>query len=93
MRTERLTVLMAPAEKAAIAARAAKLGVSSGEFVRLATQNFDESELDAALEALAEELEQAMPRMQANLGSIEKSIAEARASVREALDHFESKKA
>ena len=92
MRTARVTVLMEPDEKAALQARAARLGISSGELLRLAAERFDESEMEAELEALTSELEQALPKMKANFDAIEQSLGESRAAVREALDHFASKR-
>ncbi len=87
MRTARLTVLMKPDEKAAIEARAAARGVSSGEFVRLAVDNFGKlSEADEAeLEALTRELEATIPKIHASLDSMERSIGQARASIRKCL--------
>jgi len=69
MRSERVTVLMKPAEKAALEAKAAKRGVSSGEYLRLAVDNFDKlsDDQEAELAALAAELNAALPKMKASL--------------------------
>ena len=74
MRTERVTVLMKPEEKAAIEAKAAERGVSSGEYIRLAVDNFDRisAEEEAELAALVAEANDAIPKMQA---SLDRSIA------------------
>ena len=87
MRTARLTVLMKPDEKAAIEARAAARGVSSGEFVRLAVDNFGKlsEEDEAELEALTRELEATIPKIHASLDSMENSIGQARAAIRKCL--------
>jgi hypothetical protein len=41
MRSARVTFLMKPEEKAALEYKASKRGVSSGEYLRLAVDNFD----------------------------------------------------
>lgn len=67
MRTERVTVLMKPEEKRTLEERAARRGVSSGEYLRLAVDNFEKlsGEQEAELAALASELNQALPKMKA----------------------------
>jgi hypothetical protein len=68
MQTARVTVLMTPDRKAQLESRAADMGVSSGEFIRLAVDNFNPSETESAeLTALIEELSEAVPRMRAAL--------------------------
>lgn len=52
MKTERLTLLVTPDDKALIAERAAGLGVSTSEFVRRAVELFDGDDI-LALEELA----------------------------------------
>ena len=69
MRSARVTVLMNPEEKKALEAKAAKRGVSSGEYMRLAVDNFtkvSETE-EAALAVLATEIKAAVPKMRASL--------------------------
>jgi len=70
MRSARVTVLMKPEEKAALEASAAKRGVSSGEYLRLAVDNFGKvsDTEEAALAALAAEIKTAVPKMRASLG-------------------------
>lgn len=65
MRTERVTVLMKPEEKRSLEERAARRGVSSGEYLRLAVDNFEKlsGDQEAELAALAAELNQALPTM------------------------------
>lgn len=74
MRNSRLTVLLKADEKAALEARAAKRGVSSGEYVRLAVDNFEQVSEDeeAELAALVAEANLAIPKMAA---SLDRSIA------------------
>jgi ABC-type transporter Mla subunit MlaD len=61
MKTERMTVLVTPEQKAAILARAQSLGLSAGEVVRRAVESYDPKagsidEDEAVLNALASEL-------------------------------------
>jgi hypothetical protein len=69
MRTARVTVLMKPEEKAEMEANAARLGISSGEYVRLAVDNFDKPTAaeEAELAVLVEEVNDAIPKMRASL--------------------------
>lgn len=69
MRSARVTVLMKPEEKAALEAKAARRGVSSGEYLRLAVDNFEtiSDEQETELEELAKELIAAVPNMKAAL--------------------------
>jgi hypothetical protein len=69
MRNARVTVLMRPDEKAALEKKAADRGVSSGEYLRLAVDNFEKlsDEQESELAALAEELKAALPKMKASL--------------------------
>jgi len=68
----RVTVLMTPDKKAEIEAEAARLGVSSGEYIRLAVDKFDAAEEEALLTAMVEELNAAVPRM---IASLDRTIA------------------
>ena len=76
MRTARTTVLMTPEEKAALEKRAANRGVSSGEYVRLAVDNFEKvsDEDEAELAALIEEVNRAIPKMKASLDQTSKTL-------------------
>lgn len=69
MQTARVTVLMTPDRKADIDERAARLGVSTGEYLRLAADNYDRISADdeAELAALVAEVNAAIPKMQASL--------------------------
>jgi hypothetical protein len=78
MRTARTTVLMTPEEKAALEKRAARLGVSSGEYIRLAVDNYEKisPEEEAELAALVEEANVAIPRMAAMLEQMSRTLRE-----------------
>ena len=67
MRTARMTVLMTPDEKSDLEADAARLGVSGGEYVRLAVGNFANAREMRELEFIAEQLSAAVPAMAASL--------------------------
>jgi hypothetical protein len=86
MRSARVTVLMKPEEKAALEAKAAKRGVSSGEYLRLAVDNFGKvsDTEEAALSALAAEIRTAVPRMRASLERMSSHAQE----LHEELDAF-----
>jgi phage-related tail protein len=62
---------MKPEEKAALEYKASKRGVSSGEYLRLAVDNFDNlsDKQEAELAELAKELKSAVPRIKAALES------------------------
>ena len=78
MRTARVTVLMKPEEKAEMEANAARLGISSGEYVRLAVDNFDKPTAaeEAELAALVEEANKAIPKMAASLDRMSRTLRE-----------------
>jgi hypothetical protein len=78
MRTARATVLMTPDEKAAIERRAASMGVSSGEYIRLAVDNFEKisPEQEVELAALVEEANKAIPEMAAMLDKMSNDLRE-----------------
>jgi hypothetical protein len=79
MRNARVTVLMSPDEKAEMEANAARLGISSGEYVRLAVDNFDKPTAaeEAELAALVEEANKAIPKMAAMLDNMSRNLREA----------------
>lgn len=68
----RVTVLMTPNKKAQIEADAARLGVSSGEYIRLAVDNFSDPDEEQRLALIVDELNAAVPRM---IASLERSAA------------------
>ena len=65
MQTERVTFLMSPARKAAVAARAASHGISLGEYVRRKVEDDDDltPEQEAELAVLVAEANAAIPKM------------------------------
>jgi hypothetical protein len=68
MQTARVTILMTPDRKAAIERDAAQMGVSSGEFIRLAVDNFDPGQQAAPeLAALVAEVKALLPEVGASL--------------------------
>lgn len=68
MQTARVTVLMTPDRKAVLEQRAARMGVSSGEYIRLAVDRFSDGEGSAdQIAALVEEVNRAIPAMRASL--------------------------
>ena len=78
MRNARTTVLMTPAEKAALEKRAATLGVSSGEYIRLAVDNYENVSpaQEAELAALVREVNVAIPRMAGMLDHMSNTLRE-----------------
>ena len=74
MRTQRMTILLTPDEKAGVEASAGKLGISRSEYVRMAVDNFETPTAaeEAELAALLAEVNRAVPKMQA---SIERTCA------------------
>jgi hypothetical protein len=81
---------MKPEEKAALEANAAKRGVSSGEYLRLAVDNYERvsDEEEAELAALVQELAAAAPKIRASLERstkrINQTVKEMDAMLREA---------
>lgn len=71
MKTERLTILVTPDQRRAIAAEAKRLNLSAGEMVRRALDSYRSGDDERILGALADELE--------------RSVKEARGAIREAL--------
>jgi KaiC/GvpD/RAD55 family RecA-like ATPase len=82
LRTERVTVLMSPEKKAELSARAAKFGVSTGEYIRLAVDNLpDELSEEEELETLINELRTALPEMHNSLRAAAKTLRDARSEI------------
>lgn len=88
MRDKRMTVLLSSDEEAGLKAEARKLGVSSGEYIRLAVDNFAgaTAEEEAELAALVEQVNKAVPKMQASIdgmiATLQRSNAETDAFLR-----------
>lgn len=87
MRSARTTVLMTPAEKAALEKRAANLGVSSGEYIRLAVDNYEKisPKQEAELAVLVREANEAIPRMAAMLDRMSHTLREAHEDIDQTL--------
>ncbi|HEX6741522.1 MAG TPA: ribbon-helix-helix protein, CopG family [Sphingomicrobium sp.] len=83
MRNARTTVLMTPSEKAALEKRAARLGVSSGEYIRLAVDNYEKHSpgQEAELAALVDEANAAIPKMAKMLDDMSRTLREAHEEV------------
>ena len=86
MQTERVTFLTTRKGKSAIAARAAAQGISVGEYIRRKVEDDDEltPAQEAELAMVVEQVNEAMPKMNAALDEIS---ARARA-VHEEMDAF-----
>ncbi len=57
--TERVPVLMTPAEKRRVVAKARKAGLTTGEYMRRAAEGFRPEDDDKALEAMIDQMNQA----------------------------------
>ena len=76
MQTERVTILMTPAKKAALAARAAARHMSIGQYVRRKVEDEDDPtpEQEAELAALVAQVNATIPRMHAALDEMAESL-------------------
>jgi folate-dependent tRNA-U54 methylase TrmFO/GidA len=87
MRTERMTILLSPASKAAVSARAAAKGLSVGEYVRRKIE--DEDDLspgqEAELAALVNEVNAAVPKMTESLDDVIDTLRRTREKVERSL--------
>jgi len=83
MRTARVTVLMSPREKAEVEANARRLGMSSGEYIRLAVDNFDQPTAaeEAELAALVAQANEAIPKMRASLDRMSRTARDLHAEM------------
>lgn len=83
MKTDRLTLLISPSDKAAINARAELLGISVSELVRRASLDYDpdEAAARAELEALLPQVNSAVERMHATFDRIEANSTQHRAEM------------
>lgn len=78
MKTDRMTLLVTPDEKAELAARANALGISASELVRRALDSYDPDLDEAAVQELADELAQAAARMEKKLDDCLATVAATR---------------
>ena len=83
MKTDRMTLLIAPADKAAIAARAASLHMSVSELVRQATVDYDPEE-----RATLRKLTALIPELHAAAADMRTDLATAHAAVEQTRQHF-----
>jgi hypothetical protein len=87
LKTERLTVLVSPEEKATLHARAEALSISTGEMIRRAALAYRPSdqaaESEIVLEALADELIAAAKEARQALNSAEKELRATLRTLRE----------
>lgn len=67
MKTARMTIMLDPADKAHIETRARGAAMSTGEYVRRATQSYEAGINDATLDALATEFEANVHAMRTTL--------------------------
>ena len=77
MKTERMTILVTPEQKAAITARAESLGLSAGEMLRRAVETYSGDPKPGSedlLNALADELFAAAKSARAALSSANKEV-------------------
>ena len=77
MKSERMTILVTPEQKAAITARAESLGLSTGEMLRRAAETYQDErkqEGEALLNALADELFAAAKSARTALSSANKEV-------------------
>lgn len=90
MRNARVTVLMKPEEKAELESHAARLGISSGEYIRLAVDNFEKPTAaeEAELNALLVEVNQAVPRIKQSLDRTSRTLRKLR---QENADFFKAR--
>ena len=89
MQTERVTFLTSREHKAALDAFAATSGKSMGHVLREAASWYVAQERageDEALGLIVDELERALPHMQADLEAMRSDIATARAAIADALE-------
>ena len=84
MKTERMTILVTPAQKQAIATQAKQLNVSAGEVVRRAVEGYRHNDEENVLNALADELDRAVKEARY-------ALKDALGETRRTLEHFAAK--
>ena len=84
MKTERMTILVTPAQKQAIATKARKLNVSAGEVIRRAVESYRHNDEELVLNALADELDRSVKEAR-------HALKDALAETRRTLEHFAAK--
>ena len=91
MQTERVTILMTPARKAALAAKAAARQMSIGQYVRRKVEDDDDlsAEQEAELALLVAEVNVAIPKMNESIDAMIASLRATRSSVDATLDRLD----
>lgn len=84
MKTERMTILVTPAQKQAIATKARKLNLSAGEIIRRAVESYRHNDEEIVLNALADELERAVKEAR-------HALKDALGETRRTIEHFAAK--
>ena len=84
MKTERMTILVTPAQKQAIATQAKNLNVSAGEVIRRAVEGYRHNDEEIVFNALADELNRAVKE-------VRHALKGALSETRRTLDHFAAK--
>lgn len=87
MRTARLTVLLPPDRKTEIEQKAATMGISTGELVRRAVDDYDQltPEQEAELEMLVAQANEAIPAMAASLDRMIDTVRRTREDIQTTL--------
>ncbi|MBB4153768.1 hypothetical protein GGQ80_001674 [Sphingomonas jinjuensis] len=94
MQTERVTILMTPAKKAELAARAAAHRMSIGQYVRRKVEEEDEQltpEQEAELALLVAQANQAIPAMVASLDKMIETVRATSVDIRNTLDQLSTR--
>lgn len=91
MQTERVTILMTPARKAALAAKAAARQMSIGQYVRRKVEDDDDlsAEQEAELALLVAEVNVAIPKMNESIDAMIASLRATRSAVDATLDQLD----
>ena len=91
MQTERVTFLTTPDHKAALDAFASRNGRSVGHVVREATSKYiaQEKDEEAELVALVEQVNEAIPKMNASIDAMIATVRETSASIERTLDELD----
>ncbi len=87
MQTERVTFLTTPQAKASLAARAAAQGVSIGEYIRRKVEDDEDMtpEQEAELAMLVEQVNEAMPKMNASIDAMIDTLRRTNAGIKRTL--------
>ena len=81
--TERVPVLMTPAEKKRVVSRAKKAGLTTGEYMRRAAEGYRPAEDDNALEAMIDAMNKATERAENAIDDVLAFVAESNKRIAE----------